>query len=209
MLTTVDEGRAAGTKNIEWDAIEVASQFMENWLYHRETLLGMARHWETGAPLPEAIYEHLCAARAHMAGSSTLRQVRFALTDLELHHGFDPAGPESPFELARRVDARAAPLPSIPEDRWLCAFTHVFAGSYAAGYYSYKWAEVLSADAYAAFEEAGLDDPAAVSATGRRFRDSFLALGGSRAPMEVFRAFRGREPRPDALLRHSGLAGGE
>jgi oligopeptidase A len=135
-----------------------------------------------------------------------LRQLGFALLDLELHHRYDPDGPESPFDVQRRLAAVTSVLPPLPDDRFLCGFNHIFAGGYAAGYYSYKWAEVLSADAFGAFEEAGLDDPAAVRATGRRYRDTVLALGGSMSPMEVFKAFRGREPTTAALLRHAGLA---
>ena len=124
---------------------------------------------------------------------------------MALHHDYDPSGPQTPFDVQRRVAEIATVMKPLPEDRFLCSFSHIFAGGYAAGYYSYKWAEVLSADAFAAFEEAGLDDDQAVAATGRRFRDTVLALGGSRHPMAVFRAFRGREPRTDALLVHSGL----
>jgi oligopeptidase A len=134
-----------------------------------------------------------------------LRQIYFASTDLELHARFDPDGPESPFDLQQRVARRTTVLPPLPDDRSLCSFTHIFSSGYAAGYYSYKWAEVLSADAFAAFEEAGLEDAGAVTATGRRFRDTVLALGGGRHPGEVFAAFRGRAPRTEALLRHAGL----
>jgi oligopeptidase A len=206
MLTTVDYGLAAGIHNVEWDAIELPSQFMENWCYHRETLMGMSAHVETGEPLPEALYRKLCAARTYRAGSLMLRQLYFACLDIALHHHFDPQGSETPFDVQQRVAALTTVLPPLPEDRFLCSFGHIFAGGYAAGYYSYKWAEVLSADAFAAFEEAGLDNAAALTATGRRYRNSILALGGSRPPMEVFRAFRGREPSTAALLRHSGLA---
>jgi len=135
-----------------------------------------------------------------------LRQLYFACLDIALHHHFDPQDPETPFAVQQRVAALTTVLPPLPEDRFLCSFGHIFAGGYAAGYYSYKWAEVLSADAFAAFEEAGLDNATALAATGRRYRNSILALGGSRPPMEVFRAFRGREPSTVALLRHSGLA---
>ncbi|HEM46475.1 MAG TPA: M3 family peptidase, partial [Alphaproteobacteria bacterium] len=147
----------------------------------------------------------LKAARTYRAGSNMLRQLYFALTDLALHTRYVPGHDESAFDVQRAVAARTTVLPPLPEDRFLCSFGHIFAGGYAAGYYSYKWAEVLSADAFGAFEEAGLDDDAAVRAAGRRFRETVLAEGGSRAPMEVFREFRGREPTPDALLRHSGL----
>jgi oligopeptidase A len=205
MLTAVERPLAAGIRNVEWDAVELPSQFMENWCYHRETLLGLSRHVDTGAPLPDDLFEKLRAARTFRAGSDMLRQLYFAMLDLELHHRWR-AGGESIFDVQRRVAARTTLLPPIPEDRFLCSFTHIFAGGYAAGYYSYKWAEVLSADAFGAFEEAGLDDPRAVAATGRRFRETVLALGGSRHPMDVFKAFRGREPTTAALLRQSGLA---
>ena len=169
-------------------------------------MLGLSGHVETGAPLPDELFEKLRAARTFRAGSDMLRQLYFACTDLELHHRWRPDGPETPFDVQRRVATRTAVLPPLPEDRFLCAFTHIFAGGYAAGYYSYKWAEVLSADAFSAFEEAGLDDARAVAATGRRFRDTVLALGGSRHPMEVFEAFRGRGPSTAALLRQAGLS---
>ena len=206
MLTTVDYGLAAGIHNVEWDAVELPSQFMENWCYHRDTLLGMSAHVETGARLPEALYQKLCAARTYRAGSLMLRQLYFACLDIALHHHFDPQGSETPFDVQQRVAGLTTVLPPLPDDRFLCSFGHIFAGGYAAGYYSYKWAEVLSADAFAAFEEAGLDNAAALAATGRRYRNSILALGGSRPPMEVFREFRGREPTTAALLRHNGLA---
>ena len=206
MLTTVDYGLAAGIHNVEWDAVELPSQFMENWCYHRETLMGMSAHVETGEPLPEGLYRKLCTARTYRAGSLMLRQLYFACLDIALHHHFDPQGSETPFDVQQRVAALTTVLPPLPEDRFLCSFGHIFAGGYAAGYYSYKWAEVLSADAFAAFEEAGLDNAAALAATGRRYRNSILALGGSRPPMEVFHEFRGREPSTAALLRHSGLA---
>ncbi len=205
MLTTVEHGLASGIRNVEWDAVELPSQFMENWCYHRPTLLGLSSHVDTGAPLPDALFEKLTAARTFRAGSDMLRQIYFASLDLELHHRFDPAGPESAFDVQHRIAARTTVVPPLPEDRFLCGFTHIFAGGYAAGYYSYKWAEVLSADAFGAFEEAGLDDPEAVASTGRRYRETVLALGGSRPPMEVFTAFRGRPPTTDALLRHAGL----
>jgi oligopeptidase A len=207
MLTDVDYGAVAGISRIEWDAVELPSQFMENWCYQRETLLGVSGHYETGEPLPEELYRKIRSARTYQAGTQMLRQLFFALTDLELHHGFDPDGETTVLDVQSRVAGKTTILPLLPEDRFLCSFGHIFAGSYAAGYYSYKWAEVLSADAFAAFEEAGLEDAAAIQATGRRFRDTVLALGGSRPAMEVFREFRGREPSSEALLRHSGLGG--
>jgi oligopeptidase A len=205
MLTRVDHPLAAGIRNVEWDAVELPSQFMENWCYHRETLRRLSGHFETGAPLPDDLFDKIRSARTYRSGSDMLRQIYFALTDLALHHGYDPDGGETPNDVQRRIASRTTTLPPLPEDRSLCSFTHIFAGGYAAGYYSYKWAEVLSADAFAAFEEAGLDDEPAVARTGRRYRDTVLALGGSLHPLEVFRAFRGREPTTDALLRHAGL----
>jgi oligopeptidase A len=205
MLTQVNYTGAAGINNVEWDAVELPSQFMENWCYHRDTLLTLARHYETGAPLPEDLYRKIVAARTFMTGSAILRQVRFGWTDIELHHRYRPGGSETVAEVSRRIAAQASILEPVPEDAFLCAFTHIFAGGYAAGYYSYFWAEVLSADAFAAFEEAGLDNETALAETGHRFRDTVLALGGSRHPMEVFKAFRGREPSTQALLRHRGL----
>ena len=207
MLTTVDYGLASGIRNVEWDAVELPSQFMENWCHHRETLLGLSRHVATGEPLPDALFEKISAARTFRAGTQMLRQVHFALVDLELHHRFDPDGKETPFDVQRRVAETTTVLPPLPADRFLCSFGHIFAGGYAAGYYSYKWAEVLSADAFAAFEEAGLDDRDAITRTGRRYRDTILALGGSRHPSEVYRAFRGRDATTAALLRHAGLMG--
>jgi oligopeptidase A len=206
MLTRVDLGLASGIRNVEWDAVELPSQFMENWCYHRDTLVGLSEHQETGEPLPDELFEKIRASRTFQAGLMTLRQLNFAFLDLELHHRFVPGGSETPFDVQRRVAARASVLPPIPEDRFLCSFSHIFQGGYAAGYYSYKWAEVLSADAFAAFEEAGLDREEAVAETGRRFRETILALGGSEPPTEVFKRFRGREPTTAALLRHSGLA---
>ena len=208
MLTAVPYGFVAGISRVEWDAVELPSQFMENWCYQRVTLLGTSGHYETGEPLPDELYEKIRAARTYQSGTQTLRQLFFAFTDLELHHGFDPSGEATATDVQAAVAERTTVLPLLDADRFLCSFGHIFAGGYAAGYYSYKWAEVLSADAFGAFEEAGLDDEAALAATGRRFRDTVLALGGSRPAMEVFVAFRGREPSSEALLRHSGLLTG-
>ncbi|MBW4638277.1 MAG: M3 family metallopeptidase [Gloeocapsa sp. UFS-A4-WI-NPMV-4B04] len=206
MLTRVDYAGAAGINNVEWDAVELPSQFMENWCYHRETLLGMAKHYETGEALPEHYFQKLLAARNYMSGTGMLRQLHFSLVDIELHNRYQPGGNESITDVRNRIAKTTTILPTLPEDSFLCAFGHIFAGGYAAGYYSYKWAEVLSADAFAAFEEAGLDDPQTLAVTGKRFRDTVLALGGSKQPMEVFKSFRGREPSTEPLLKHSGLA---
>ena len=208
MLTTIERPEAAGINNVEWDAVELPSQFMENWCYDRPALMGLARHWQTGDSLPGAEYRKLLAARTFMSGSAMLRQLHFALTDLELHANWSTHSGESPEQVRRRIAADTTVMAPITEDAFLCGFSHIFAGGYGAGYYSYLWAEVLSADAFAAFEEAGLCDEAAVQATGRRFRETVLSLGGSQHPGMVFQAFRGRGPSPEALLRHSGLAAG-
>ncbi len=206
MLTRVDFALASGIRNIEWDAVELPSQFMENWCYHRETLLGLSRHVESGDRLPDELFEKIEAARTFRAASQMLRQIYFSSIDLALHaRDLESAG-EDLFSVQRRIAKTTTVMPPLDEDRFLCSFGHIFAGGYAAGYYSYKWAEVLSADAFSAFEEAGLDDAAAVAETGMRFRETVLALGGGTSPTEVFQAFRGRGPSPEALLRHSGLS---
>ncbi|MEO1801873.1 MAG: M3 family metallopeptidase [Cyanobacteria bacterium J06629_2] len=205
MLTTIDYPGAAGINNVEWDAVELPSQFMENWCYDRPTLFGMAKHYETGETLPEEYYQKLVAAKNYMSGSAMLRQLHFGMLDMELHSNYEPGGDETPSDVRDRLAKTTSVLQPIPEDNFLCAFGHIFAGGYAAGYYSYKWAEVLSADAFAAFEEAGLDNEEAVRTVGKRFKDTVLSLGGSLHPMEVFESFRGREPKTEPLLRHSGL----
>ncbi|MEX0726354.1 MAG: M3 family metallopeptidase [Planctomycetaceae bacterium] len=205
MLTRVDEPDAAGISGVEWDAVELPSQFMENWCYHRPTLMGMTSHVDTGEPLPEELFEKIVASRTYRAGTMMLRQLLFGMTDMELYTTYQPGGAESVFDVERRIAEKTSVLPVLPEDRFLCSFQHIFSGGYSAGYYSYKWAEVLSADAFAAFEEAGLDNEEAVRQMGRKFRDSILATGGSRHPLELFREFRGRDPQPQALLRQYNL----
>ena len=205
MLTTVDEPEAAGISNVEWDAVELPSQFMENWCLDHATLMGMARHWKTQEPLPEAEFKKLQTSRTFNAGLATLRQIHFALTDLRLHSVWSPELEITPNAMRRDIAVTTTVMQPIPEDEFLCAFGHIFAGGYAAGYYSYKWAEVLSADAFAAFEEVGLDKEEDIQATGARFRDTVLSLGGSQSPADVFAAFRGRPASTEALIRHSGL----
>ena len=169
MLTTVDEPEAAGISNVEWDAVELPSQFMENWCLDRATLMGMARHWQTNEPLPEDEFQKLRRSRTFNAGLATLRQVHFALSDLRLHSRWTPELGITPDALRRDVATTTTVMEPIPEDQFLCAFGHIFAGGYSAGYYSYKWAEVLSADAFAAFEDAGLDNEQKVQSTGALF----------------------------------------
>ena len=205
MLTTVDYGEASGIHGVEWDAVELASQFMENWCYHKPALLDMTKHVDTGERLPDDLFDKITAARNFRAGTLMLRQLEFGKTDMTLHHQFDANGDETVFDVHRRVAAEMSVFPLFDEGRQLCSFGHIFAGGYAAGYYSYKWAEVLSADVWGAFEEAGLDNEAKLGALGRKFRDTVLALGGGRHPMDIFRDFRGREPDTTALLRQYGL----
>ena len=201
LLTRVDDLGVSGLSGVEWDAVELPSQFMENFCWEREVLAPMTRHVDTGEPLPRALFERMRAAKNFQAGLAMLRQIEYALFDMRLHCEFDPGGATSAQELLDEVRSEVAVLLPPAYNRFPNGFAHIFAGGYAAGYYSYKWAEVLSADAYAKFEEEGVLDPR----TGARFRDEILAVGGSRPAAESFRAFRGREPRIDALLRHSGM----
>lgn len=205
MLTKVDFPQVAGIRGVEWDAVELPSQFMENWVYHVPTLLSLTSHVETGAVLPQVYIDKLLASRNFRSAYQMLRQLQFGLTDLDIHSTFDPKGTKTVFDVYNETLLRTNALPPRPENRFLCSFSHIFAGGYSAGYYSYKWAEVLSADAFAAFEEVGLDRPEEVARVGRKFRDTVMSEGGSRHPLEVFRAFRGREPTTAALLKHSGM----
>lgn len=208
MLTTVDFVDASGINGVEWDAVELPSQFMENWCYHRPTLLGLAAHVDTGAPLPEDLYNKIQTTRTFFSGHDCLRQLQFATTDLKIHEtlGNEQLVADDVFNVEREVSKTCTIIPPLASDRALCSFLHIFAGGYDAGYYSYKWAEVLSADAFSAFEEINLNDEKQVAALGHRFRDTVLALGGGRHPSKVFADFRGRGPKTEALLRHSGLA---
>jgi oligopeptidase A len=205
MLTTVDLVDASGINGVEWDAVELPSQFMENFCYDDATLIGMSGHHQTGEKMPRVLFEKIVRARTFRAASMMLRQLNFARLDLELHHRYTPGGSTTVWDVAERVAKETLVRQPPKENRFLASFTHIFSGGYAAGYYSYKWAEVLAADAFGAFEEAGPHDPRARVAIGARFRDTVLALGGSRHPLDVFRAFRGRAPTTDALLRQSGL----
>ncbi|MGQ0622495.1 MAG: M3 family metallopeptidase [Panacagrimonas sp.] len=204
LLTQVEEAALAGIHGVEWDAVELPSQFMENWCYEASLLKTYARHWQTGEPLPDEQIAKLRESRRFQTGLATVRQIEFALFDLRLHRDFDPAQGAKVLELLDAVRNEVSVLKPPAFNRFPWSFTHVFAGGYAAGYYSYKWAEVLSADAFAAFEESGLS-PANLRATGARFLAGILSRGGSREAAELFREFRGREPSIEPLLRHSGL----
>jgi oligopeptidase A len=204
LLTRVEDLGVSGLSGVEWDAVELPSQFMENFCWEWEVLAPMSGHVDTAAPLPRALFDRMLAARNFQAGLAMLRQVEFAVFDMRLHCEFDPDAGPSALDLLDEVRRDVAVFFPPAYNRFPNGFSHIFAGGYAAGYYSYKWAEVLSADAYGAFEENGVLD----MNTGARFCDEILAVGGSRPAAESFRAFRGREPRIDALLRHNGMIGG-
>jgi len=201
LLTRGEDLGVSGINGVEWDAVELPSQFMENFCWEWEVLSGMTRHLDTGAALPRALFDKMLAAKNFHSGLATLRQIEFALFDMHLHFDFEADAGRTALELLEQVRAKVAVLKPPVYNRFPNNFSHIFGGGYAAGYYSYKWAEVLSADAYSLFEENGVLDPA----TGARFRDEVLAVGGARPAAESFRAFRGRDPQVDALLRHNGM----
>jgi len=207
MLTQVGELGVSGINGVEWDAVELPSQFMENFCWEYEVLAGMTSHVDTGEQLPRALFDRMLAAKNFQNGMMTLRQIVFSAFDMHLHTDFDPKGELSVLDLSREINDRIHVVPQHPLSRWPNTFSHIFAGGYAAGYYSYKWAEVLSADVYAAFEEAShISGTVLDSETGARYQREILAVGGSRPAMESFVAFRGRAPQIDALLRHGGMA---
>lgn len=200
MLTRMQEADVSGINGVAWDAVELPSQFMENWCWEPESLAKMSGHFETGEKLPKALLDKLLAAKHFQSGMMMLRQIEFALFDFELHQHYQPGKTNIQQVLDSVRKEVAVTIP--PEwNRFQHGFSHIFAGGYAAGYYSYKWAEVLSADAFSRFEEEGLDNPA----VGQSYRETILEQGGSREAMDVFVDFRGREPKVDALLRHSGI----
>lgn len=206
MLTQVDELGVSGISGVEWDAVELPSQFMENFCWEWEVLEHMTSHVTTGEALPRALYDKMLAAKNFQSGLQTLRQVEFSLLDMHLHYDYDASTGQTVQQLIDEVRAKFALIVPPAFNRFQNSFGHIFSGGYAAGYYSYKWAEVLSADAYAAFEEAKALGPEATTATGKRYLQEILSVGGSRPALESFTAFRGREPSIDALLRHSGMA---
>jgi len=208
MLTQVNERDVSGISGVEWDAVELPSQFMENFCWEWDVLRHMTSHVDTGEPLPRELFDKMTAAKNYQSGLQTVRQIEFALFDMLLHTEYDAttAQPGAVMALLDQVRAEVAVMPAAPFSRTPNTFTHIFSGGYAAGYYSYKWAEVLSADAYAAFEESADAEGRPSVETGRRYRAAILEAGGSRPAMESFKAFRGRAPQLDALLRHQGMA---
>ncbi|BCO27557.1 oligopeptidase A [Rhodoferax lithotrophicus] len=204
LLTQVNERDVSGISGVEWDAVELPSQFMENFCWEWDVLKNMTAHVDTDQPLPRALFDKMLAAKNFQSGMQTLRQIEFSLFDMLLHTAHDPALDIMP--LLDQVRKEVAVLQPPSWSRTAHTFSHIFAGGYAAGYYSYKWAEVLSSDAYAAFEETVGSDGLPNVQTGQKFRQAILESGGSRPAMESFKAFRGREPTLDALLRHQGMA---
>jgi oligopeptidase A len=201
LLTEVEDLGVSGINGVEWDAVELPSQFMENFCWEWDVLHGMTRHAKNGEPLPRSLFDKMLAAKNFQSGLQTLRQIEFSLFDMLMHSNFEAGGGKTILQLLDEVRAEVAVLVPPAFHRFPHSFSHIFAGGYAAGYYSYKWAEVLSADAYSLFEENGVLNPD----VGARFRSEILAMGGSRDAMQSFAAFRGREPSMDALLRHNGL----
>ncbi|MCL1142784.1 oligopeptidase A [Shewanella gaetbuli] len=202
MLTKVDVGGVSGINGVPWDAVELPSQFMENWCWQEEALAEISGHFETGEPLPKALLDKMLAAKNFQSGMMMLRQLEFSLFDFRMHHEFDPAKGANVQGILDEVRSQIAVLTPPSFNRFQHGFAHIFAGGYAAGYYSYKWAEVLSADAFSRFEDEGIFNPE----TGKSFLNNVLEMGGSEEPMTLFKRFMGREPNIDALLRHSGIA---
>jgi len=202
MLTQVDAAPVAGINGVAWDAVELPSQFLENWCYDEEALSFISGHYETGEPLPKELLDKLLAAKNYNSGMQMLRQIEFSLFDFKIHNDY-VAGESCQIQaVLNDVRSRTSVVKPPEFNRFQHGFSHIFAGGYSAGYYSYKWAEVLSADAFSKFEEEGIFNPQ----TGQSFMQNILEKGGSEEPMELFKNFRGREPSVDALLRHSGIA---
>lgn len=202
MLTQIDVAAVSGINGVAWDAVELPSQFMENWCWEPEAIPLISGHYQTGEPLPQALLDKMLAAKNFQSGLQMIRQIEFSLFDFRLHAEYNPQAPQSAQTVINEIRAQVAVVKPPAFNRFENSFSHIFAGGYAAGYYSYKWAEVLSADAYSRFEEEGIFN----AQTGESFLQEILQQGGSKAPMELFKNFRGREPEIDALLRHSGIS---
>jgi oligopeptidase A len=202
MLTQVDYAGVSGISGVEWDAVELPSQFMENWCWEQEALALISRHYQTGEKLPDELFKKMMAAKNFQAGMMMVRQLEFSLFDFKIHQAFDPAQGGRIYETLNAIREQVAVVLPPDFNRFAHSFSHIFAGGYDAGYYSYKWAEVLSSDAYSLFEENGIFD----RATGEAFLTNILEKGGSENALELFKNFRGREPKIDALLRHNGIA---
>jgi len=201
MLSKVDHAAVSGIHGVPWDAVEFPSQFMENFCWEKEVLKDLSRHYKTGESIPDDLYTKMIAAKHFQTGMQMVRQLEFSIFDFQLHLQFDPKQKHLATKVLDQVRQKTALLTPPEYNRFQNSFSHIFAGGYAAGYYSYKWAEVLSADAYSLFEEKGIFD----QATGESFMLNILEVGGARDPMDAFVAFRGRKPSVDALLKHSGI----
>ena len=201
MLTTVKQTLAAGINNIEWDAVELPSQFMENWCYHKSTLLTFSKHYKTQELLPDYLFSKIVAKRKFMSGLVICRQIYISQLDMYLYH--DLKDKENPLEAQKKMAEKYLVTPYYDDDKFICSFSHIFAGGYSAGYYSYKWAEVMSADCFGKFEEIDMNNLDKLSQIGLQFRNTILSLGGSLHPSLVFKKFRGRNPTPDAFLKHN------
>ncbi|MDX2503126.1 MAG: M3 family metallopeptidase, partial [Gammaproteobacteria bacterium] len=202
MLTQVDYAGVSGINGVAWDAVELPSQFMENWCWEKDSLTLIARHYQTGEELPDEIFVKMQAAKNFQSGMQMLRQLEFALFDFNLHIHYKRNGTHQVQHILDEIRQKVAVFIPPAMNRFQHAFSHIFAGGYAAGYYSYKWAEVLSADAFSLFEEKGIFD----RQTGEEFLHNILEMGGVEQPMTLFVRFRGRKPQIDALLRHSGIS---
>lgn len=203
MLTQVEVAAVSGINGVPWDAVELPSQFLENWCWEEQALSFISGHYETGEPLPKEMLDKMLAAKNFQSAMFILRQLEFGLFDFTLHSQYDPEVGAKVLETLAEVKAKVAVLPSLEWNRFSHAFSHIFAGGYSAGYYSYLWAEVLSSDAFSRFEEEGIFN----KETGQSFLNNILEMGGSEEPMELFKRFRGREPQIDAMLRHAGIEG--
>ena len=204
MLTRIDESGASGISNIEWDAVELPSQFMENWCYHKPTLKSFAKHYVTNEDIPDDLFNKILDNKNFNSGLAMLRQIYFSMMDLHLY-SHEIKSEDDILNVQKEFADRYLVSPRIDEDRFLCSFSHIFAGGYSAGYYSYKWAEIMSSDAFGLFEESDMNDKTKMNEIGMKFRNTVLSLGGGTPPSDVFKSFRGREPQVDALLRHNGL----
>lgn len=204
MLTEVEETGASGINNVEWDAVELPSQFMENWCYHKPTLKSFAKHYVTNEDLPDDLFNKILDNKNFNSGLAMLRQVYFSMMDLHLY-SHEMKSEEDILNVQKDFAKKYLVTPQTDDDKFLCSFSHIFAGGYSAGYYSYKWAEIMSSDAFGLFEESDMNDKRKMKEIGIKFRNTVLSLGGGTPPSEVFKSFRGREPEVDALLRHNGL----
>ena len=201
MLTTVDEASSAGISNVEWDAVELPSQFMENWCYHKKTLMSFAKHYQTKEVLPDDLFNKIIKQKTYHVANGINRQIYFSMLDLYIHKNKIT----DIHSIQKKISKKYLVKDIDEDDKFLCAFEHIFAGGYSAGYYSYKWAEIMSLDAFSAFEEIDMDNDKEIKKLGLKFRNTILSKGGGTDPLTVFKEFRGREPKTDAFMKNYGL----